>query len=438
MLPATDFLTDQDQPSLKRFLVLFPPRLITLIILGILFLPLWPLYLLGRVIWYRPPNVPYWSQVKRYLKSTWTVKPQDPTLPGFARVWITLLITQKIILIPVSGLAWLLDELLYGKELDAVEVNGPLFVISAARSGSTQITRYIEQDPRLAAPNILQAMFPYLWLWKLAPKTIGKILTPDKVRKLIQSTMPPELWERHETDPFGADTFDGSFYSFHMNRFALNLGPEIAREDFNMGEIAPHDSYLKKIEFINLVDRVARKTLFHANREPEGSFKRFFIKGHFLYAAPYLQEKYPDACFLTVIREPLSRLQSGINYMRVNPPDPVLGPVPWNWLRESLVYTETRYCEVEQEWFTADNGARRCMIRFSDFVNDLESSLSTVYKTCFEEDQLPAHLPREHPPRDRKNYTVNRSLKELGINEEKIRERLSEYIEWCGLIVEQG
>jgi hypothetical protein len=116
--------------------------------------------------------------------------------------------------------------------------------------------------------------------------------------------------------------------------------------------------------------------------------------------------------------------------LRVNPPDPVLGPVPWNWLRESLIFTETRYCEVEQGWFTEKNGARRCVIRFVDFVNDLESSLRQAYRICFLEDELPEHLPREHPPRDRKNYTVNRSLEELSVDEEAIKRRLESYINW--------
>ena len=29
-------------------------------------------------------------------------------------------------------------------------------------------------------------MFPYLWLWKLAPTTLGKIITPEKVREMIK------------------------------------------------------------------------------------------------------------------------------------------------------------------------------------------------------------------------------------------------------------
>ncbi len=43
----------------------------------------------------------------------------------------------------------MLDELLYGKKLDQIPLEDPLLVISAGRSGSTQITRYLEDDPDL-------------------------------------------------------------------------------------------------------------------------------------------------------------------------------------------------------------------------------------------------------------------------------------------------
>jgi len=423
--------TQIDQPSLARFAILILPKLVQILVLGIITAPLWLFYLVGVLFWYRPPNVPHWPQIRRYLKYSWTVQPDDPPLPVYARVWITILITQKIFMMPINGLAWLLDELLYGKKLDAIEINEPLYIISAARSGSTQITRYLEEDPHLVAPNILQAMFPYLWLWRLAPKTIGRVFNKEQIRERIRAMMPPELWERHESDPFRADTFDGSFYTFHMNRFALNLGPEIAKQDFNMAEIADHDQHLKEVEFINLVDRIARKTLLNVDRNSDGSMKRFFLKGHFLYAAPALYKKYPDASFLTVIRDPLSRFQSGINYLRVNPPDPVLGPVPWNWLRESLVYTETRYCDVEQDWFTASINARRCVIQFSEYVENLESVMKEIYRSCFNSEELPPHIPRKHTPRKRTNYTVNKTLSELGINENDLRRRLTDYIEWC-------
>ena len=54
-----------------------------------------------------------------------------------------------------------------------------------------------------------------------------------------------------------------------------------------------------------MLDRIARKTLLFADPAPDGSPLRFFVKGHFLAAADALAAKYPDARFLTMIREPV-------------------------------------------------------------------------------------------------------------------------------------
>ena len=214
-------------------------------------------------------------------------------------------------------------------------------MISAGRSGSTQITRYLEDDPDLIAPNLIMSMFPYLWLWKLAPVTIGRVMTPDKVRAQIKKLMPPELIERHEMDPFKADTFDGAFLNFHLNPMSLNLGPEAGIPEFAFAEFAPHNRRIFEEEFVKFVDRIGRKILLHYGTRNDGKYPRFMLKGHFLQAAPALARHFPKGNFLTVIREPLSRLQSGINYMRVNPADPVLGPVPWEFLTAILSKTRS-------------------------------------------------------------------------------------------------
>ena len=425
------FNDEIDKPSIVQFFLRIIPKLIFLLITIILVLPLLPIYWLGCLAWYRPPNVPYAQQMLRYLKHTWTVSPKNPVLPFFGRVWLSLSLLQFYISSPIRGIAWLLDELLYSNTLNKISIIRPFFVISAGRSGSTQITRYIEEDQRLVAPSILQCMFPYLWLWKLVPNTIGRIIKPEKVREMIKSAMPAELRERHETDPFRADTFDGAFLSFHFHRFSLYLGPEVAKEDFNMANIAPYDKQIKKNDFVRLVDRLARKSIYFSGASIEGKTPRFYLKGHFLFAAQSLCEYYQDACFLTVIREPISRIRSGINYMRVNPPDPVLGPVPWSWLTDTLIYTEVFYSNVEQKWFASEANCQRSVIRFTEFVDNLESSMKRVYQDCFNSDELPPHIPKNHPPREREHYTVNRTLSELGVDESDLKNKLSDYIDWC-------
>lgn len=406
-------------------------RTAALILLAIITAPLWPFHWLGSWIWGSPPNVPKLWQVKRYIHLTWAICPPPPGLSLGKRCLLTIAILNKVVLTPVFGVAWFLDELLFGKVLNSTQVVAPLIEVSAGRSGSTQLARYLEDDPRLVAPSLLQSLFPYLWLWKLAPYTIGRLVSQDAFRRWLERQLPPELIERHEGDPFRTDTFDAALYTTHFNGLSFQFGPDVAEQDFGFARIAPHNRTLWDEEFIQLFDRIARKTLAHSNSGIDGERRRFFVKGHFLCAADALERKYPDASFFCMIREPAARLQSAINYIRVNPYDPALGPPSWCWLTDALTKTEIDYCVVEQEWFSRMDGAKRYVIRFADFVANLQSTMLGVYKFCFGDTVLPPHVPQEHPPRERKNYRINRSLAELGVDEAQITTILASYIAWC-------
>ena len=413
------------------FLIWLVRRTAGFVLLAIITAPLWPLYWLGALVWGSPPNVPKLWQVRRYLHLTWTIRPPSPGLPVGRRCLLTITILHKVALAPVLGIAWFLDELFFGRVLGSTTIVAPLIEISAARSGSTQLARYLEDDRRMATPNLLQIFFPYLWLWKLAPFTIGRIVSKDAFHRWLEQQLPQEFLERHEGDPFRTDTFDLALYTNHFNSLAFYLGPDVVVEDFGFARIAPHNRTLWEVEFIQLFDRIARKTLVYSGNDIDGERRRFFVKGHFLCAADALACKYPDASFISMIREPAARLQSAINYMKVNPHDSALGPIPWAWLTDALTRTETEYCEVEQEWFSRKDGPKRIVIRFADFVADLQSTMLEVYGFCFGDTELLPHVPLEHPPRERKNYRINRSLTDLGVNESELNSRLASYIIWC-------
>lgn len=415
------------RPSLPETLIRLIVKFVGLCLITAVSSPFWPLFWLGWLIWGRPPNVVRFNQVVRYLKLTWTVQPPKPGITFFGRIALTLTIMQKLLTAPIKGFAWFLDDLIYGRGLKATPVEDPFFVISAGRSGSTQITRYLEEDPSLVAPNIMQCMFPYLWLWRLVPRTIGRFLNADTVREKLMAMMPPESLERHEMDPFKADTFDGPFYTIHLNHLAFQLGPDVIATEFNLGKFVPHNRQLWEEDFVALVDQLGRKTLLHARAKSE---HRFMLKGHFLAGADALARFYENGRFLTIIRDPVSRLRSAINYLRVNPPDPILGPVPWEWLAAGLIQTEIDYCLAEQGWFTQNGKGTRCVVRFSKFVNDLEGTMHKVYKCCLDANELPPHVPKTHEPRERKNYSVNRTLAELGVDEAELRAQLAPYIAW--------
>jgi hypothetical protein len=394
---------------------------------GLAALPLWPLLFALAAVYGWPPNVPRRAQIGRYLRAILSARPPPGPPPG-ERAWLAVRVLWKAALIPVDGGAWLLDELLYGRRLDAVTVEAPLFEISAGRSGSTQLAHHLEDDPALAAPTLLQSVFPYLWAWRLAAATLGRVLPPARVTAALHARLPPEFLERHEADPFRTDTFDGALFLSHLNGLSLFVGPEFAAAELAMGRAAPHNRGLWERTFVQLLDRIGRKHLLWVGA-PRGE-RRLFVKGHFLAAAPALAARFPDARFLTVIRAPGPRLQSAINYLRANPLDPVLGAPRWGWLAQAVLATERDYCEAELAWYTAPVGPRRCVVRFDDYVRDLPGTMARIYAECLD-GPVSAHAPTAHPPRRRSGYRLDRSLAQLGIDEAELHQRLDAYLRWC-------
>jgi hypothetical protein len=332
------------------------------------------------------------------------------------------MVIRKMATVPFWGSAWLIDELLYGRKLDNVQIVAPLIEISAGRSGSTQIARYLEDDTSLSAPSFLQSVFPYLWMWKLAPYTIGLFLSKAKVHELFEQMLPPEFKERHEGDPFRTDTFEASLYMAHLNHLCFLFGPVFGNEEFSASRITPENRVLWEEDFVRILARTGQKHLLWSGG------KRLFVKGHFLCAGPALARCFPDARFLTMIRSPEKRYQSAINYLRANPFDSTFGAPPWAWLAETTLRSESEYCRREKEWFSED--PRRCVVRFDDYVNNLPGTMEFIYRMCMF-GPVPAHIPTEHPPRKREQYLLNRSLAEVGIDVVVLRTELAEYDAWC-------
>ena len=69
---------EKDEVSLVQFGLRIVPKTILLVIRGAAALALLPIYWIGRLVYYRPPNVPYLGQLLRYLRHAWTVSPDNP------------------------------------------------------------------------------------------------------------------------------------------------------------------------------------------------------------------------------------------------------------------------------------------------------------------------------------------------------------------------
>lgn len=395
--------------------------------------PLWPLYLVLRAALPRPPNIPSNGQL---LQMLWLVATEQPP-QGLAltqRILLVLFVLQRWSFSPMWGLAWFIDELLYGEMLKQIVIKEPLFELSAARSGSTQISHYLEDDPRIVAPPAMYTQHPYLWVWQIAELLFGTLIPKSSLRAFVASMYSPEFIQRHELDPFRTDTFEMQFVTRGITGTVMSLGPRATVALMGNSRLHPESMSLWREDFLNYFDAVCRKRLLLAQLAGHSTSRspvRLMIKGHFLNVASELAQRYPDARFLTVVRSPLKRLQSLANFHRVQPMPPGIDAPRWSWLVHHLVENEIEYCEREMAWFEQPEGPHRTVVRFDDYVRDLAGTMRHVYRECMGLPEPSPHVPRTHAERDRSNYSIDRSLEDLGVNTELLAQRLQTYIRWC-------
>ena len=390
----------------------------------------WPLFWLGVWRWGWPPHLVRLPTAWRHFRRTLTIAPPFPGLPPLSRLWLLLRIWGAVLRIPISGLAWFADELLFRGTLDATPVDAPLLMLSAARSGSTQMGHYLEEDPELCAPVMLQVLFPYLWLWHLVVPTLGRLVSSEWLSARFDATIPVEMKQRHEGHPLRTDTFDVLFWVHGTHLVSSMAGPSAMAEAIPFMGTAPANRRMWDVDFVRFMDRLGRKTVHFAGPKADGRPRRLFVKGHFLEARDALAHQWPEAHFLTVVRDPTKRLESMINFLHANAIEEPLGAPPWNWITPFLEEAEARYCEVEQEWFSRDDATHRTIIRFEDYVGELEGTMRVVYQRCMDRDTLPPHLPKEHPPRQRKDYLVHRTLEDLQVDVSAYEARLAGFRSW--------
>ena len=402
-----------------------------------------PLYLLGLLIWGRPPVIPSWSRFCRYLTATWKEgKPED----GIAftnRILIFLIVFDILIKSPINGVSWFLDELLY-HSYHKTDIRDPVFIISGTRSGSTQITDYLEGHDKenFISPMVIEALFPYIWVWRLVLPGM-KMLGYDK--RLEASGFGEEARKRHNFDLYKSDTWEVLLGSGHLLTFLCQyFGCSFFKWGFficNLQNYPVDQEFIKC--FVELNDCVIKKVMYY-RASPQ---QRVMIKGHFLFAAKTLQNKYQGSKFITIVRNPISRMQSVVNWLQViscdGPPHKLYGMYPFTWrvVRDWSIEMEVSYCEEERLFYTQSEGYsnNKLAISFTSYVNDLTSTLQNIYS--FLNISLPAEMfskastlqSTTHNRTKRKSTydpKYNRSLSSLGVDEEKLGEYFINYINW--------
>ena len=93
--------------------------------------------------------------------------------------------------------AWFLDDVLFPGYRDTSIIK-PLFLITGSRSGSTQLSQYLEDNPQIVSHPFCCSLSPTFGSETVA-KLLGRWMSEDKVYKMVAGAIRPEFLERKES-----------------------------------------------------------------------------------------------------------------------------------------------------------------------------------------------------------------------------------------------
>ena len=441
-LKPVNLSNDHQRPKYVSSLV----HIVFLCITTTLWLPMsatcLPVFLMGVFIWGLPPTIPIWSRICKFFMAVFTEGRPEDNVPLTNRVITFVLILNVVVKIPVNGVCWFMDELLY-PDYHKVDIKEPVFFMTAPRSGSTQLCQYLEDDKEnFIIPTIREALFPYIWFWRLFIPISTKFgITQQKFDISYVYGFGIEAKKRHEVNFSKAATWDTLVGTWHLKIFSFCFGASFFKWGYSyVKSDEPIDEKFYSHNFLLFTNHVLKKVSYM-----HGCPKQcILVKGHFLLAAELLKQQYPKAKFFVVIRQPLDRLHSHINLLRtisVNGPySKVYGlfPPSWKVIRDYVISTQINYCEQEMSFYNNDQ-ENQLVIPFTMYVNNLSATLQHIYSFC--NIPIPDHvvskaIKLQNTSHDRTKLRasydpqLNRSLANLGIKEEEVKEYLTEYIEW--------
>ena len=382
-------------------------------------------YLAVRLVVSRPPNIPSPKSVRRYLKKA-IFAHKEVLFSMRIRLFLSMVLFLSVC--PLFAFAWYLDDVFF-RGYRSVSITKPLFLITGSRSGSTQLSQYLEDNPQVVSHPFLLQSFPYIWLWKLAPKLLGRWFSEEKIYKILADVIRPEFLERKEMHPFRPETYEVIFSTSQLVNHSMAMGPEMFAEGYGWGRPKPENIHFWQEDLVDNIDAVGKKLLYFAGPKADGTPKTLLIKGHFLGSASVLEEKYPDAHFLTILRHPSHRIRSIVNFFRVAPEICRNGAIPWSWLVHYGQTVEVDYCLYEKEWYQArpDNTT---VIRFRDYVANIEDTMKVIYERCLPNVDSDGFVLQTHTKRKRSGYSIDRSYAQLNMDEDALLEPLQDYIAW--------
>ena len=253
-------------------------------------------------------------------------------------------------------------------------------MITGLRSGSSQLNEYLTDDTKnFIAPTVADGMFPYIWVWKLFVPILARLRLQEYFYN--NSLFGTEGNKHHQFVFLKPETWGFMLHSWRFGCCEFCLGSSFMIWGHSFARIPePIDEHLVW-NFLPVTDCMMKKVMYYRGKPKQ----RMLLKGHFLLNAKNIEQQYPKAKLFVVVRDPVKRLCSSINFMKVMAEESKtfqgFFPATWRIIRDWAVHTQVPYCEQEMSFFKepADN---KLVIPFTMYVNNLSATLQRIYSFC--------------------------------------------------------
>lgn len=231
---------------------------------------------------------------------------RDKQLPKRAKLRLYTYLLCDLILSPLHCTLWLLDEAIFRKQLNCVNLKDPVFIVSQPRSGSTFLHRLLADDKDVFfAVTYLEWRWPYICVWylldclRLRNWINSWSYWPNKnTASSLASKMHPHLYGDHEEHGiFLEEKFYHHYFVFRRFPFTPLLDTIVHFDTLNSKDqkrlLDVFERVIKKVAYYRGKDRI------WLTKENESvSFYRVLFKS------------FPYAKLLFLVRDPKDMLSS--------------------------------------------------------------------------------------------------------------------------------
>ena len=399
-----------------------------------------PLFLIGLYFWGLPPIIPPFSRFCKYFIATITEGNAEDNIPISNRMLVFCIILSILVKAPVNGVCWFIDEVLFSG-YHKINIEDPVFYITGPRSGSTQLCEYLEDDKEnFIIPMSGEGFFPFIWVWNFIVPILKLVGLGKYVDAQTDKLYGAELKKRHNASMLRTQSLDILLGKFHHTDLSWYLGWRFMKWGMPLSAVQGQvDEQFCDSNF-DYVNALMKKVMYSRGRPSQ----RMLVKGHFLKTAHKFEKQYPKGKFFATVRQPEERFRSLINFVITfstdGPParSHALFPVSWKVLRNYVIDTQICFCEQEMSFYKHPQN-NKLVIPFTLYVDNLSAALKSIYAFCnisvpagviSKADAVQTTTHNRQQRRSSYKKEFNKSWEELGVDEEKLSEHLSEYKNW--------